>query len=270
MEVKDITFYTVDGYEETIEEPKPCFKQIPKWYVETTNVNTTHKKNKCPFVNTSGHYPEIYANIKTCPAVFDYLTSGYIIPAWDNFVVRNVNDSLYMSWQQTPIHTAKVNHIFNTHQTHLQADGLLNFDEQPLYGGFHKLLSPWFVQTPPGISLYVTNPNQYRDKRFTTVDAVIHPDKHPMSLQWFFEWNKSIIETDNFSLIDTKLQCIKKGTPLMLIIPFRREQHTHQIKYMSEKDYQIHCVDTNRRYTNDWFNNTLYNSFRKSIGRLFR
>lgn len=270
MEVKDITFYTIDGYKETIDEPKPCFKNMPKWYVETSNLNHSYKRHKCPFVGKGGDFPEVYSNIKTCPAVFDYLTSGYIIPSWDNFVIRNINNSLYMSWQQNAIHTLKPDHIFTTHHNSLQSDGLVGTDYEPLYGGFHKLLSPWFVQTPPGISLYITNPNQYRDKRFTTVDAIIHPDKHPMSLQWFFEWNIPIIETEDFSLIDTKIQCIKKGTPLILIIPFRRENYKSHVKYLSNTDYQIHCVDTNRRYTHDWFNNTLYNAFRKKIGRLFR
>jgi len=270
MEVNDITFYTVDGYEGCIEEPKPCFKELPDWYVNTTNANKLYKTSKCPFVNQSGDFPTIFANIKTCPAVFDFLTSGYVISAWDNFVVRNINNGLFVSWQQTPIHAEKPDHVFMTHRTDLQIDGLRGAEEEPLYGGLHKLLSPWFVQTPPGISLYITNPSQYRDKRFTTVDGIIHPDKHPMSLQWFFEWNKPIIETSDFSLIDTKLQYIKKGTPLIMVIPFRREKYKQSIKYMKSEEFQLYCVDAHRRRTHDWFHNTLYNAFRKKIGRLFR
>lgn len=266
MEVSEITFYTVDGYKDTIDEPKPCYKNIPEWYSKTTE--NTRTNSKCPFA--PGYTPTPKTNIKTCPAVFDYLSTGYIIPSWDNFVFRNLNNEILVNWERNCLHEKDDNKVFNTHYIEHQVKGMVTTGEKILYGGFHKLLSPWFVKTPPGISLYITNPSQYRDKRFTTVDAVIHPDQQPISIQWFFEWNTPIVETEDFSLIDTKNQVIKRGTPLILIIPFRREKIKSNIEYLSFDDYNTKVLQPSKRYTQDWFGNNMYNTFRKSIGRLFR
>jgi hypothetical protein len=271
MEVNEITFYTVDAYKNTIEEPKPCYKNIPEWYARTSKNN--RKSGNCPFKSMVAN-PAPKTNIKTCPAIFDYLTTGYIIPSWDNFIFRNIENSLAVNWERDCMHEDSAYKIFGTHPTEHQIDGMIKTEEKLLYGGFHKILSPWFVKTPPGISLYLTNPSQYRDKRFTSVDAVIHPDENPISLQWFFEWNQPIVETtlDNpdFSLIDVKNQVIKLGTPLMLIIPFRREHIKYNVEYLTKERYNSTVIQPSKRYTQDWFGDNMYNKFRKNIGRLFR
>lgn len=271
MEVNKITFYTIDAYQDTMEEPYPCYKHIPDWYTQTENI----KSKKCPFGDIQGALnPNLKTNIKTCPAVFDYLTSGYIVPAWDNFLFTNINDSLAVSWERNVLHEKNKDLIFHTHTYAQQSSGLLKTNQTELYGGFHKLVSPWYIKTPPGISLYITNPSQYRDKRFTTVDAIVHTDEQPSALQWFFEWNTPLEENTPMSINHAKAnidkQMIKLGTPLILIIPFRRENTKYAIEYISEKNYHDNIKNVALRYTHDWFGNSLYNKFRKNIGRLFR
>ena len=181
----EIKFYCVDGYQDDIIEPVAAREDMPQWFKKTDNVT----KSKCPFTFFPNLDVRAKVNIKSCPAVFDYLSTGYVIKAWNNFVIRNIDGSLYVNWEKPFLSASSDNTIFSTHYTKDQMPGLCGVDE-PLYGGFHKMLTPWFVKTPPGVSLYITNPSQYRDKRFTSVDGVIHPEEKPITLQWFFEWNR--------------------------------------------------------------------------------
>lgn len=260
----EIDFYCIDVYRDDIPEPVAACKDMPKWFRDTENLT----KSKCPFAFNSDTSVTNIVNIKNCPAVFDYLTTGYIIKAWDNIMVRNLDGNLHLNWEKACLHAEMGEDIFKTHQTSIQMPGMCG-DNEPLYHGFHKLLSPWFVKTPPGVSLYITNPSQYRDKRFTTLDGVIHPEEKPITLQWFFEWNKELPLNVDENEFDSKNQIIKKGTPLIMIIPFKRDEYKSQVNYLSPDDLYKTCKQATIRYTHDWFGNSLYNQFRRKIGRLF-
>lgn len=260
----EIEFYCLDTYQGLIPDPSPAYKEIPSWYKETTNIS---QGKRCPFAATNLNKIGVQHNIKSCPAVFDYLSGGYIIKAWDNFLIRNVDGGLYVNWENPCMHYEDVNGIFQTHTTEQQIDGLLN-KNTPLYGGFHKILSPWFVKTPPGVSLYITNPSQYRDKRFTTIDGVIHPEQQSISLQWFFEWNIELPMNISMDSLNPDINIIKKGTPLMMVFPFKRDNYKFKVNYISDKKYKNHR-DKTLWYTHDWFGNSLYNQFRRKLGRLF-
>lgn len=260
----EIKFYCVDAYQDDIPEPVAACEDMPQWFKQTDNIT----KSKCPFAFLPDMDVKAKVNIKNCPAVFDYLSTGYVIRAWDNFVIRNIDGSLYINWEKPFLGAASDDAIFSTHYTRDQMSGLCGEDE-PLYGGLHKLLSPWFVKTPPGVSLYITNPSQYRDKRFTSVDGVIHPEEKPITLQWFFEWNKELPMNVREEDFDIKTQVIKKGTPLMVVIPFKRDKYTSKVEYLAPDDIFKDCQQATVRYTHDWFGNSLYNQFRRKIGRLF-
>ena len=260
----EIKFYCTDLYRDDIPEPKTAAANLPDWFRKTDNLI----KSKCPFAFTSPTDVEAKVNIKNCPAVFDYMSTGYVIRAWDNLIIRNIDGSLYVNWEKYVLHAGPDAHVFSTHYTKSQMSGLCG-EGEPLYGGFHKLLTPWFVKTPPGVSLYITNPSQYRDKRFTSVDGVIHPEEKPITLQWFFEWNKELplnVSEENF---DVNTHVIKKGTPLMVVIPFKRDKYVSKVEYLSQDEIFKDCQQSTIRYTHDWFGNSLYNQFRRKIGRLF-
>ena len=260
----EIKFYCVDGYQDDIIEPVAAREDMPQWFKKTNNVT----KSKCPFTFLPNLDVRAKVNIKSCPAVFDYLSTGYVIKAWNNFVIRNIDGSLYINWEKPFLSASSDHTIFSTHYTKDQMPGLCGVDE-PLYGGFHKMLTPWFVKTPPGVSLYITNPSQYRDKRFTSVDGVIHPEEKPITLQWFFEWNKELPLNMSEEYFDVKTQVIKKGTPLFVVIPFKRDTYTSKVEYLSPDEIFKDCQQATFRYTHDWFGNSLYNQFRRKIGRLF-
>lgn len=254
-----IEFYTLERFKNLIPEPYPSYKKIPSWFANTEVVT---KKSKCPFrfLHNDNKNIAIKSNISGCPGIIDLFSTGYIVPAWNNFAFRNDNERLYVNWE------FDLDEKYNLHESEEQISGFIE-DEKPKYDGFSKLDSPWWVKTSPGVSILCTHPLWHREKRFTSVSGIMHTDQCPMPMKWFFEWNTEIKNDMNSSYIPNE-QIITKGTPLILIIPFVREKFTSKINYLEEKDMAILKHRTGI-LTHDWMGNSKYNQFRKSIMKRF-
>lgn len=259
MKNSTIKFYTIDRYKDLIPEPYPSYKKTPSWF---SNTEIISKKSKCPFRFLHGSNLTIdkKSNITGCPGLIDFFSTGYIIPAWNNFAFRNDNGRLYVNWEHNYYEQ------YDLHETSEQISGFSE-EEAPKYDGFSKLATPWFVKTSPGVSIMYTHPLWDREKRFTTVTGIMHTDKTPMPLKWFFEWNTNI-ENDMMSSIIPRDQIVTIGTPLVLIIPFVREKFVSSVEYVDERSMEIIKHKTSI-FTHDWMNNSLYNEFRKKIMKRF-
>jgi hypothetical protein len=254
-----IQFYTLDRFEGLVPEPYPSYKKIPSWF---SNTEIISRKSKCPFRFLHGETQNIdkKTNISGCPGVIDFLSTGYVVPAWNNFAFRNDNGRLYVNWEHN------FHEKYNLHENKEQISGF-NDTEKAKYDGFSKIDSPWYVKTSPGISIMYTHPLWHREKRFTTVTGIMHTDQFPMPIKWFFEWNTEI-EDDMSSDILPQEQIVTIGTPLFLIIPFVREKFTSEVKYLEERELSILGHKTSI-FSHDWMNNSLYNQFRKGIMKRF-
>ena len=291
-----ITFYANEVYEGNLDPIYPAYKQFPQWY------GKSKKKSKCPFASFfAEESPEITninfqqssdlnkllddfhqlerekisksnklisnpqklmrdTTVVNCPGITDFLKTGYIIPAWTDMSFRKYRGQI----------------IFNSsdyfpdvyHGVHVsdQYRGMEK-SELPLSGGFHKVSTPWLVKTSPGVSLIITHPYWSRNKSFTSVSAVVHSDKTPVDLKWFFEFNQDLPDTPN--IVDMNQQIVKRGTPLMLLIPFKRQRIKHKIEYLSSENMEnMHRNATST--TVSWISDTLYNKARKQIGNLYK
>jgi hypothetical protein len=246
-----VEFYCDKKFEGCIPEPQINYKNIPEWYSNTSMI----KRSKCPLKFLHNNQVQKNTNVKGCPGITDFLTYGYTIPAWTNFLIRSVNNQFYINWENN-------SDIEYTFHEKTQFEGM-NEHQVPVYDGFHKILSPWRIKTSPGISCLVTHPYWNRESRFTTVSAIMHPDVCPMFIKWFFEWNYNLSEEINY-----EFQTIRRGHPLIYILPFRREKYKLEIKYQNSDKF----VNINNQIiyrSQDWFNETPYNKLRKSIGKLF-
>jgi hypothetical protein len=261
MKTNVIEFFTYDRNSEMIPEPYPAYKNIPKWFSDTPTIS---RASKCPFRYLADNFLQVdkKVNVKGCPGIIDYVSSGYIVPSWNNFLARNDNGKLYFNWEH------QLGEDYTLHESDTQASGLTE-EEKPLYQGFHKISTPWYIKTSPGVSCLVTHPTWHREKRFTSVSGVMHTDKSPMPLKWFFEWNQELkndMTADNI----TKEQIIEKGTPLILITPFVRSKFDHKINYVTENEMNIKIKYKTSIFVHDWLNKSGYNEFRKNIGKLFK
>lgn len=262
-----INFIAEKQYEGTLPEPISASKEFPKWFVD---IEDSPYKSKCPFgFKTSGNiYNLSYepsTTIKNCFGIHDFLKTGYIIPSWSHFIVReDVDQSLYINWLESSYQ--------NTYNTH-SIDQFSKIKNPPLYNNFGKIISPWIIQTQKGVSCLITHPVWHRNKSFTTCTGILHTDQTPIHLPWIFEWNykinsgMSIDDKDGFSVEN---QIIEKADPIILVIPFYRKDFESNVSYIESGEFrrlnqkQIHLTH------NGVLRKSLYHIFRSKMGSLFK
>lgn len=182
-----------------LETPSPIKKYIPEWY-----------KKSLPFI---GGKPDINnyssnAAMKSCIPFLDALTSGYTITLWTDILVEK-NDGIQMlRWLRFPDPIS------------IRPDGIADGLPTPEgHSDVHYVWNiPWATHTPKGYSILITHPLNRYDLPFTTLSGIIDSDKFASGGLYPFFLN------ENFEGV------IKAGTPLMQIIPFKRDD------WESEKD----------------------------------
>jgi len=171
--------------------PKPAKSFIPEWYQKTKSYI---EKKEVTERGTS-------ATIKKCVPVLDILSAGYIIPTWsDIWVTKKDNERVLITHNSV----MKI-------ETHPKPQ-IENHPERKNNDVAFKFLNPWSIKTPLGYScLFVApfhNPNPY----FEALSALVDTDDYsvPVNLPFF-------LKSDDFEGL------IPAGTPLIQVIPFKRE-----------------------------------------------
>jgi|TARA_R100000479_G_scaffold122907_1_gene63373 hypothetical protein len=255
----NIEFKTIERLKGLVPEPVPAYKAYPDWFQELPK-----KDSKCPFafLNNNPYQLQFYnGNVTGCIGIQDFFKLGYIIPNWAHFVFREDNGSLVPNWLESPYSM--------NYKTHNMEEQFPTMKNPPTYKHFSKVLSPWIIQTSPGVSCLITHPVWHRNKNFTTATGVFHTDQSPLTLPWFFEWNVKI--KNGLSVnegFEVENQCIEREEPLMLVIPFYRKKFNSHVEYVSENEYdrlnKVQAAKTHKIISDD-----PYRKFRKSIQRLF-
>ena len=263
----EIKFITNQKFKECIPEPQPAEKLFPEWFAKMDIVRTS----KCPFRFKNNRNPmEIEYrrgggqnnNISGCPGIADYLKFGYIVPAWDNFVFRELEGGLAVNW--TDEYYGSTLGFHNEYQYQTMPE-----DSKPIYKHFTKISSPWIVRTSPGVSIMITHPVWHGHDNFTTATGIFHTDASPLVLPWFFKWNYKINSGMDLETMDENQQIIETGTPIMTIIPFYRNNFKSTIEYVDDKecDRLGHMQEV---LTHSLYRTDAYAKLRKTIGRLFK
>ena len=186
--------------------PKPASKFIPKWYEETKSYINDEK---VPDGNGKS-----LATIKKCIPVFDSIISGYIITTVVDIWVKQIDmqkDDIRtkqpsFEWpsynpidfhpiDQAPIHPSNTGHLF----------------------AYPKWMSPWSIRTPSGYSTFFTQP-LHRKSEFTIMPGVVDTDKYTAPINFPF-----VLNDINFEGL------IPAGTPIVQVIPFKRESWKMEI-----------------------------------------
>jgi len=201
---KNIKFYPEDvRYEGWFDEPVPAKKLIPEWYKEQSKYIDSKKE-----MLDSGLFN---STIKACMPVFDVMTAGYIIktPVDLNIEIDKSLNVPKISWS--------INNFIP-----IEEHGIKQLDKFNIKDEYHtiayKFLNNWMVKTPKGYSSIFMTPVFRNDLPFFCLPGIVDTDTHPRAVNFPFFLRK------DFEGI------IYKGTPLMQIIPFKREEWTHKIK----------------------------------------
>jgi hypothetical protein len=223
---KEIEFSAHEDYFAFKEDyPIPTKLNIPEWYkkLEDTILNRT---------------------VKGCIPFLDTLTSGYLLKMPQDFYVRhnvdnkNEQGEIFKDSFQTfalhgnsqILHTRSINlnSGIDVHPTRqLEGSPLVNKNKNL---PFYKILNPWKIKTPKGYSCLFVSPLNNSDDRFSIIPAIVDTDTFPNEINF-----PIVINGDKYPVLETT---IKKGTPYVQVIPFKRDAWKMNTKPKKQKEVQ--------------------------------
>jgi len=223
---KEIEFSAHEDYFALKEDyPIPIKLNIPEWYkkLEHTIENRT---------------------IKGCMPFLDTLTSGYLLKIPQDFNVRhNVNnknekgEEFKDSFQTFGLHdysqilnakSINLNSGFDIHSLK-QIEGS-PFIEKNKNLPIYKIINPWKIKTPKGYSCLFVPPLNNSDDRFSIIPGIVDTDTFSNEINF-----PIVINGDKYSVLET---LIKKGTPYVQVIPFKRDSWKMITKPRKQKEIQ--------------------------------
>jgi hypothetical protein len=185
---KKITFCCIDkAMAEVWPHPQPASRFIPDEYKKLER-----------FHNDSLHHP----TVKTCIPFLDSLTMGYIIPFDQDYVVDPVENDFSV----TPANRESADFGFHSE---------VQLPEQwrKITGtNAGKFVNKWLIKTPPGYSCLFVKPMNRLEPRFEIIAGCVDTDTYINEINFPFILHKR-----------DKQFLIKKGEPMVQVIPFKRE-----------------------------------------------
>ena len=145
------------------------------------------------------------ASVKRCVPFLDSLTSGYIIA-----LPVDVHYSKERGFWSKAVFEVVSKHAKSQTEDVVLADG---FNSQPF-----KWINNFFIKTPKGYSCMFVHPLNREDLPFHSFSAIVDTDSHPLVINFPF------VMKDDFEGV------IPAGTPLIQIIPFKRDEWKMSIK----------------------------------------
>ena len=199
---------SVSGYENIFDPPTPAKKNLPEWFKKQERYSGGVKKAQ----DANGLFN---STIKACSPVFDIITAGYVVttPA-DIFVSKKDENSF-------PIFTWGIDD-FKCIESH----PVSQYDQykvpEEYFSVGYKFNNPWTVVTPKGYSSIIMTPTFRDDLPFFSLPAIVDTDKHPTAILFPF-----FIRKDFEGMIPM-------GTPIVQIIPFKRDVWKSQTESFDE------------------------------------
>jgi len=217
---KEIEFSAHEDYFALKEDyPIPTKLNIPDWYkkLEHTILNKT---------------------VKGCMPFLDSLTAGYLLKMPQDFYIRHnvLNENkekdsfqtfgLYEVSQLLNAKSINLNSALDVHSIK-QLEGSPFIDKNKNLP-FYKILNPWKIKTPKGYSCLFISPLNNSDDRFSIIPAIVDTDTFPNEINF-----PIVINGDKYPILE---DTIKKGTPYVQVIPFKRDSWKMKIKSRLEKE----------------------------------
>jgi len=200
-----VKFSCDKGLVGVIPNPDRAIKFAPSYYKQTKPQSSESPKT---------------GTVKRCVPFLDALSAGFIIPMWCDVYVVARGGEFHIDFP--PNYPLK-----DTFGTHSEKQ----FTGHPLqnkpYGKIPmKWMSPWIVETETNVSCMFVSPLNHIETRFKLLDGVVDTDTYYNNINFPFLWTGG--DGEFF---------IAKGTPLVQVIPFRREAH----------GFEVSAIDPDRR-----------------------
>lgn len=216
---KTIKFIATKHYLENNKDvfPVPSKVNIPDWFKKLE-----HKQ---------GH-----ETVKGCIPFLDTLTAGYIIKMpVDYFIEHNID---LEGKKQTGYSSAQIN-FHKANEVNLNYNKTNNFHKTYQFRGspiesknknlpVHKIHNPWIIKTPPGYSCLFLPPMNNHDDRFSIIPGIVDTDTYNIEINFPF-----VVNGDKYPSLRS---LIKRGTPIVQVIPFKREQWRMKMESIDQEE----------------------------------
>jgi hypothetical protein len=196
-----ITFINTEKYE--FDKPVPASQRIPMWYKNMRSYMFEHKKTSG--IGTGG------GTIKKCMPVFDAMTGGYILPLPTD-IALDASPAGYFFEDPLLGHGHK---SIDSHDS-IQFEGHPENIHRSNYA--LKFNNPWIIRTPKGYSCLFVTP-MHQDTPLRILPGIVDTDSYdasPINFPFF-------LKDETFAGI------IPAGTPMVQVIPFKRESWTSEV-----------------------------------------
>lgn len=195
-----ITFTDIHNPEGVLDIPRPASNHIPQWYKDAKTYLHPSGKQKL----TDDGSP--YSSVKKCIPVWDMMTAGYIMTTPYDIYIKQTPDGPYFQWGE------------------MEAVAFQSMDQTQNHPYFRdinyavRIVHPWSVKTPKGWSIMVMEPQHHEPGPIICSSGIIDTDKYPLPFNLFLK-----LRDPNFEGV------IEAGTPLVQIIPFKRQDWNSQL-----------------------------------------
>lgn len=219
--------------EKALPYPNAAKHSVPQWYTEMPNLVKGEK--------VAGIHPEASNlsnyTLRGCQPFVDALTTGYTWELPTDVEVRKGNGGFNIRWM-----TPEINMV--TQHDLEQAPGM----PKPSHGypAILKWDFPFIIKTPPGYSTLFTHPVNRHDLPFRTFSGVVDTDTYHLPVNFPFQ----MLE------VDKEIYFIEKGTPIVQIIPIKREAWESQTEaYDPDWKYEAFKLKSviNKSYKRQWW-----------------
>jgi hypothetical protein len=223
------------GSEGRLSPPEPSVKHIPEWYKSLSKFDRSNNEITLDPVNNLGS-DGAQVSTKMCMPFFDATAAGYMYVLEDDLHVSLDKDgkpSLTWGGDVMLVDTRPIIDIVVPDNCH------------PIHYGWRM---NWYYETPPGYSVLITHPMNRYDLPFYVQSGIVESDIWglPVFIAFFLKRNFQ--------------GTIPKGTPIMQIIPFKRD------------DWELEVVDTEKELDRHEFlaenrRSMLYGYYKKTAWR---
>jgi hypothetical protein len=202
MNIKFITTNLLGENGFFLNKPESSKKYIPEWYKKMPNtIDLSSRLGLSPDSKYASN-----STVKGCTPFLDAMITGYIYSLSADIEIKLLDDNeISIKWRPDI-------DLISYHDQN-QAPNFPNPAEVNKSSNILKWNSPFSIKTPDGYSCLFTHPLNRYDLPFRTLSGVIDTDSYNLAPQFPFQLSIDIKDTI----------IIEKGTPIVQIIPFKRD-----------------------------------------------
>lgn len=198
-----------DEIRQNVEYPKPSKLCVPDWYKKIPKYKPGFESNI--LIHDYDDFKKVSqaTNIKSCIPFLDAITSGYMLTLPADVQIQNNNNNIDVLWLVPSAHP------FFTLQFENEIIGFPKTSNNTLL----KYMSGFHIKTPKGYSCLFVTPFNRNDLPFKVVTGIVDTDQYTMTINFPME----ILIKDQETIF------LEKGTPIVQIIPFKRDSWSMEI-----------------------------------------